>query len=274
MLSRNLYRMKKSPLASRRKKFLNISFIVLAILLVCFTVYRFTHLKPADGKKIEVAVATGDQPVKKNLSVYVNADGGLSLREDRDANSKRITLIPNSTQLTVTEELEGWYKVSYDSKDGWISKQYTTTVAPAVDPIKDWKTFAGSGYSIKYQVGWSYQDYGKNDTIPYASVVAFSNQALPATIPVGSDFVAPIVVNLSANNSTEVSKTYAAMSGATVEALSVGSRAAQKYTFTSPTSNTQVTTVIVATSGGTLIFSEAGGYLEDLLKMLNTLTIG
>ncbi len=273
MLSKNIYRIKKSPLAGRRKKFLTIAVILACASLFVFSIVRFSAMKPASGNKVEVAVATGDQPVTKELAVYVNADGGLSLRESRDAGSKRLTLIPNGTKLTVTQELDGWYKVSFEGKDGWISKQFTTTAVPAVDPTKDWKIFAGSGYTIKYQVGWNVQDYGKNETTGMTSVVAFSNQSLPATIPAGSDFIAPVVVNTTAKTAVDTNKSYASMAGVTVESLTVAGRTAQKYTFTSPTSNTQVTTVVVASSSGSIIFSEAGGYSEDLLKMLNTLTI-
>ncbi len=273
MLSRNLYRIKKSPLASRRKKFTTAAVILVSGGLFVFSVARFTAMKPVGGGKVEVAVKTGDQPVAKELAIYVNADGGLSLRESRDSGSKRLTLIPNGTRLTVTQELDGWYKVSYDNKEGWISKQFTTTAAPAVDPTKDWKTFAGSGYTIKYQVGWNVQDYGKNDTTGMTSVVAFSNQGLPTTIPAGSDFIAPVVVNTTSKPATDTNKSYAAMAGVTVEPLTVAGKTAQKYTFTSPTSNTQVTTVVVAGGSGSIILSEAGGYLDDLLKMLNTLTI-
>jgi hypothetical protein len=266
--------MKKSPLASRRRQFITVALVAASLVLVVYSISRFTAMKPADGKKVEAVVATGDRPVAKNLEVYVNADGGLSLRESKDSVSKRLALIPNGTKLLVTQELEGWYKVSYESKEGWVSKEYTTTSVPAEDPTKDWQTFSGAGYKIKYQAGWSVQDYGKNDTTGMTSVVAFSNQSLPATIPAGSDFIAPVVVNLTAKTADETNKTYAAMSGVVVETITVAGKVATKYTFTSPSSNTQVTTIVLAGTSGTLIFSEAGGYIDDLLKMLNTLTIG
>lgn len=253
---------------------ITVAVVVCCAALVVFSITKFSTLKPVDGKKVVDVVQTGDQPVTKALTVYVNADGGLSLREDRNANSKRLALIPNGTKLAVSQELDGWYKVSFESKVGWIAKQYTTLEVPPEDPTKDWKTYAGTGYKIKYQIGWNVQDYGKNDATGMTSVVAFSNQSLPATIPAGSDFIAPIVVNVSAKTADETNKTYAAMSGVTLEPITVAGKTAQKYTFTSPTSNTQVTTIVLPGVSGTLIFSEAGGYIDDLLKMLNTLTIG
>lgn len=274
MLSRNLYRMKKSPLANKRRKFIIGAIIALCVILVIFTVIRINSFKKNNAKKSSVTVATGDQPVTKDLEVYINADGGLSLRKDRSSSSERLALIPNGTKLKVTQELEGWYKVNYENKNGWISKEYTTTTAPIVDATKDWKTFSGSGYKIKYQIGWSVQDYGRNDTAGMTSVVAFSNQTLPATIPSGSDFIAPVVVNVSSKTVDSMNQTYAAMSGVTVEDLSVAGQTAKKYTYMSPTSNTQVTAVIMAINGKALVLTEAGGYYDDLLKMLNTLTIG
>ena len=35
-----------------------------------------------------------------------------------------ITTIPNGAELTIKEEVNGWYKVTYASAIGWVSKDY------------------------------------------------------------------------------------------------------------------------------------------------------
>jgi len=249
--------------------------ILLSAIVIIYSVFYFMSQKPGSGQKIVSKVQTGDQPLLKELVVFINADGGLSLRAERSTTSKRLALVPNGTKLTITQELDGWYKVSYEGKEGWISKQYTTTDTPPEDPTKDWQTFSSTaGYKIKYQPGWKAQDYGKNDSLATTSIVALSNQDLPLTIPVGSDFIAPIVVRILTKNIDDITKEYTSMPGVQAEVITVAGRTGQKYTYTMSSTNTQVTAVVLNTGSQVFVFSEAGGYAEDLLKMLNTLTIG
>lgn len=274
MLSKNLYRMKKRPLSSKRKKAIFAGILAASIFFIGTGAYMMNKVKPADSQKSTIVLETGDRPLKKELSVYVNADGGLSLRADHDSDSARLELIPDKTTLSVTEELDGWYQVNYNGKTGWVSKQYTTTVAPAADPTKDWATFTGSGYKIKYQTGWKAQDYGANTTLAASSLVAFSNQDLPATIPAGSEFIAPVTVAVSTKAITDAENAYASIAGVQTETVTVGGIAGKKFVYTSAGSNTQMTVIVVAASGKVFIFSEGGGYADDLLKMTATFTIG
>ncbi|MEI6266425.1 MAG: SH3 domain-containing protein [bacterium] len=249
--------------------------IIFSLFVIIYSVYYFMAQKPGSGQKIVSKIQTGDQPLTKELVVFINADGGLSLRNDRSTTSKRLALIPNGTKLTITQELDGWYKVLYESKEGWISKQYTTTNAPPEDPTKDWQIYSSaSGYKIKYQPGWKAQDYGNNESLATTSIVAFSNQDLPSTIPAGSDFIAPIIVKILTKNIDDITKEYTSMSGVQIEAITVAGKPGQKYTYMMLSTNTQVTAVILNTGPQVFILSEAGGYGDDLLKMLNTLTIG
>lgn len=274
MLSKKLYRMKKRPLTSKRKRAIVAGVLAASLFLVGFGAYLLNKAKPADGQKSAIVLETGDRPLKKDLSVYVNAEGGLSLRAGRDSGSTRLELIPDKTTLAVTEELDGWYQVVYNGKTGWVSKQYTTTVAPAADPTKDWATFTGVGYKIKYQVGWKAQDYGANTTLYASSLVAFSNQELPITIPTGSEFIAPVTVAISTKAIADAEKAYSAIAGAQTEAVTVAGVAGKKFIYTSAGSNTQMTVIVLAAGGKVFVFSEGGGYADDLLKMTATFTIG
>jgi len=274
MLSKNLYRMKKRPLADKRKKAIFAAVLAGSLFFVGASIYMLNKTKPASGQKDAIILETGDRPIKKELTVYVNADGGLSLRADHDSGAARLELIPDKTSLAVSEELDGWYQVSYNNKTGWVSKQYTTTAAPAADPTVGWATFAGTGYKIKYQVGWKAQDYSANTTLSASSLVAFSNQDLPVSLPAGSEFIAPVTVAISTKTVAEAEKTYATIAGVQTEAVTIAGAVGKKFTYTAAGSNTQVTVIVLAAGGKVFVFSEGGGYADDLLKMTATFTIG
>lgn len=271
----SMYRFKKSPSLNKRNRAILIGAAGLSLVIIGFGAYTMIKNKPADGGKTEIKLETGDRPIVKENLIYVNADGGLSLRSDKSATSERLELIPNGTKLTATEELDGWYKVTYNGKTGWVSKQYTTTAAPAEDPTKGWATFSSpSGYKIKYQPGWKAQDYGANETLKASSVAAFSNLDLPSTIPAGSEFIAPVTVVVSTKTIADAEKGYTTIAGVQIESISVAGIAAKKFTYTASSSNTQQTAIVFTTSGKVFIFSEGGGYADDLLKMAATFTIG
>jgi len=273
-MARKRYRFKKGLLTNKRYRVLLFGATGLAVLAIGIGVYSMLGTSQSETGKVEIKLETGDRPIQKENSIYVNADGGLSLRAEKNAESARLELIPNGTKLTATEELEGWYKVSYNNKTGWVSKQYTTSAVPPEEPNKGWETFAGTGFRIKYQPGWKAQDYGANDVLAASSIVAFSNQGLPASLPVGSEFIAPVTISVSTKTSDDANKYYSTMAGVQSEATSVGGIAANKYTYTSASSNTQMTAIVFSAGGKVFILSEGGGYADDLLKMAATFTIG
>lgn len=57
---------------------------------------------------------------------YVVPTTELRLRQEPNTNCEVLTRIPAGTKLTLIEELEGWYKVSYDGMEGYISADYAT----------------------------------------------------------------------------------------------------------------------------------------------------
>ena len=273
MLSRNLNQKRKPKIVDNKRKRVIISAaLVLALFFIFFGVYKINSYKSTDGKKQEVKVETGDRPLKKTITIYINADGGLSLRKERSSKSERLALIPNKSKLEAIEELDGWYKVNYNGKEGWIAKEYTITQAPPEDPAKNWSSYTNPtyGYKLKYPLGWKYQDYGLNEANKSLSLVAFSNQDLPTTVPQGSEFIAPVTVQVSGKSIDEANKELATISGMVAEKISVGNIPATKYTYMSLSSNTQVTTIVFSTGGKTFIFNEGGGYAEDMLKIANT----
>jgi|GEM_PF-928673 len=278
MLSRGYKRKKSFNLSnfSKRKKIIISILIVIALFFVIYTIYKVNSYKPDSGKKEAVKIETGDRPLKKTTTIFINADGGLNLRQDRNTKSAKLVLIPNGTKLEATEELDGWYKVSYDGKEGWISKEYTTIQAPPADPATGWSLYTNTnqGYKIKYPPGWKYQDYGGNEATKSLAMTAFSIQELPTTLPQGSEFIAPVIIQVSGRSIDEVTKEYTSIGGVVGEGMTVAGIPATKYTYTSVMSNTQTTGIVFSANGKTFILSEGGGYAEDLLKMANTFTLG
>ena len=55
----------------------------------------------------------------------VATDGaGLNLRPDASTNLAPLALIPDGAFLLVEEELDGWYKVAYNGRSGYVSADY------------------------------------------------------------------------------------------------------------------------------------------------------
>ena len=55
----------------------------------------------------------------------VSADGdGLSLRSGPDASYDVLDLVPDGTELVITEEQDGWGHVTYNGTEGWVFLDY------------------------------------------------------------------------------------------------------------------------------------------------------
>ncbi len=67
-----------------------------------------TPSTPADGTKIKVTAA---------VAVYLRTGAGASYN--------LIGSVPGGAILTVIESKDGWYRVNYDGKTGWITSRYT-----------------------------------------------------------------------------------------------------------------------------------------------------
>ena len=276
MLSKNTIKSSLPKKSGYKKRLLLSIVIIFSITSIAYGFYTFQKMKLADSSTAESNVQTGDRPLAQSQVVYVTgADGGLSLRKEADKSSQRLAYVPNKTKLETQEELNGWYKVTYNGKIGWISKEYTTTQAPPEDPQKSWSYCVTKyGYKIKYPLGWKYQDYGAFPVAQTVGLVAFSSQELPKTIPAGSDFIAPITVEVTSRSLSEANKSFSSISGVVVEPVTINGIAATKYTYTSVLSNTQMTGLVLSSKGKTMVLNEGGGYSEDLLKMANTISIG
>lgn len=62
--------------------------------------------------------------VKDNQVMTVKANGGLNLRDGAGKEYKKITLIPDGSEVSVLEKQEDWTKVQYNDYIGWVSSDY------------------------------------------------------------------------------------------------------------------------------------------------------
>jgi uncharacterized protein YgiM (DUF1202 family) len=58
-------------------------------------------------------------------SVTVNARSGLILRNQATTKSGKLSVLRNGTKVKVLESVNGWYKIEYDGKIGYIFAEYT-----------------------------------------------------------------------------------------------------------------------------------------------------
>lgn len=59
---------------------------------------------------------------------YVRTMARLNLRAEPNTGSTVLTVIEKDKDVLLLEELEGWYKVSFDGKEGYISATYAKIV--------------------------------------------------------------------------------------------------------------------------------------------------
>ena len=95
---------------------------------VSYLVY-VANTKEEKVEKAPQAVVTQTQVAELTV-VYVDSAEGVNLREQPDATSAKIMLMPADSKLTVLDEQDGWLKVTYSDKTGWCLKELTTTTKP------------------------------------------------------------------------------------------------------------------------------------------------
>lgn len=62
--------------------------------------------------------------VTDNQVMTVKANGGLNLRDGAGKEYKKITLIPDGSEVSVLEQQGDWTKVQYNDYTGWVSSDY------------------------------------------------------------------------------------------------------------------------------------------------------
>ncbi|MEI6266442.1 MAG: SH3 domain-containing protein [bacterium] len=117
-----------------------IAVLTLAIMGLAYTAYlSITSTKNVISEEkienlIEKETAEVTPESAKSVYVYVNADGGLNLRESASATAKVVTTVPNKAKLSVVATEGDWYKVNYEAQTGYVSKKYTVETLPTITP--------------------------------------------------------------------------------------------------------------------------------------------
>ncbi|MDO8507538.1 MAG: SH3 domain-containing protein [bacterium] len=257
----------KKSMDPGKKKILFVLGIIFT-LIVIFGIYNLKKVVPSNKEKIPVKIQSGDQPMAKKLTVIVS--GPLNIRKDHDAKSEKVGIIPDKAKVEVQEEIDGWYKISYSGKDGWISKKYATpedTAQVAAPVDTNTQAFQGSGYTFKYPKDWNIQNYPKTDGTVW---LAIANNQLPADPPTGSYFI-PVELKVYPA-SKKPTGSFRTDASAKKEPANVGGAAGTKYTYVNQDTSTEINVVEFEHGGALYDFYDNGGYLEDLNKILATFT--
>lgn len=241
------------------------------ILIVLYGIYNLKKVVPGNKEKIPLKVQSGDQPMAKKINVIINTGGGpLNIRADHDEKSQKTGQIPDKTKVEVQEEIDGWYKISYNGKDGWIAKKYTTLEADSSQKQQadaNTQQFQGSGYTFKYLKDWNVQNYSGLDGSVW---VALSNNQLPTEAPKGSYFI-PLELKVYASDKKPTGG-FRTDASAKKEPVSVGGVGGMKFTYVNTDTSTEINVVEFERAGTLYDFYDNGGYLEDLNKVLGTFT--
>lgn len=273
-LSRNLQQKRNLRLLSKRKAIKNLILVIVIAIPVAYGILNLAKLRPKKPQKEELKVETGDRPIEKKIKIVVRADGGLNLRKEPDVNSERIGRIPDKTKLEAKKELNGWYNVDFEGKNGWISKEFTVLEGEEKPDITDnWLTFDSSvyGFSVKYPRDWNYKDYGQGGEL--LGFVAFSFSELPDINPQGSPLFIPIEIKLSMKSLDELKSAYDKMPQKVISEVDISGIKGVKYVYSDTTDSTEKTKVFFSHKGKSYIVSENGGYGEDLDRFLKTMVL-
>ena len=85
-----------------------------------------------EGQNNEVQGTEIDTDAETDTNVenktYVETTAPVRHRKETSTDSEVLALIDRGTKLEVLETLDGWYKVSYNGKDGYVSADFARVV--------------------------------------------------------------------------------------------------------------------------------------------------
>lgn len=88
--------------------------------------------KPAEKPAEKPVEQPAEKPVEKpaakeiNQEGYISSNASANLRSGPSTSTASLGKLPRRTSITVISEENGWYKVSYNGKEGYISKSLVT----------------------------------------------------------------------------------------------------------------------------------------------------
>lgn len=103
--------------------------------------------KPVSSETVKVSntnVSNTTSTASTAVTKFVTSSDGLNLRSSASASSTKLANIPYGTQVSVTSTSNGWGKVTYNSKTGYINLSYTSNSKPAANtPVASNGTLKG-----------------------------------------------------------------------------------------------------------------------------------
>lgn len=78
----------------------------------------------------------------------VNAPSGLVLRQEASKTANPITTVPDKTEVNIIEKSGEWYKVTYDSHEGYLFAEYVNSTEDVEKQTTDTSTEAGTQQSM------------------------------------------------------------------------------------------------------------------------------
>jgi hypothetical protein len=263
----------KLPASLRKhKKKIIIGAVILSILLGIYGIFNLIRLAPKAEDKQDVVYETGDQPLPQKIMIYIDAEGGLNMREEPNTTSKILKTIPNGTKLEATLVQGDWYQVVYDGKTGWVNKKYVKTytgsepvTAETLQPYQN----TAFGYSLSFPKDWVKVDYGASQTAGLVSYVGFGAQLADEINP---NVLPPLAVKITQDAVATVDASYKAKSSVTAAEATVSGVKGTMYVFTA-SSGVQMTAYVVVGNGFTYILEESGGYSDELNSLVSSFKI-
>lgn len=258
---------------ARQKKLRYFTIFLIIFVPLYFGYVGIKNISPKKDEIKKVNIETGDQPLEKEIKIVVKADGGLNFRKEADKDSEKIGRIPDGTKLTVKKEIDGWYFVNFEGKDGWIAKEFTSPEEEVKqdEAVKGWPEFNGAayGFKVKYPLGWSVQDYGgsgDND-----AVIGFSFSELPSTFQSG--FFMPIDIKISSKQRESLETPYKNLPQKTVQEVDISGVKGVRYIYTDNADSTEKSKLFINIGAKTAVLSENGGYGQELEQLIKTFKI-
>lgn len=251
----------------KHKKKIIIGAIILSVLLGVYGIINLVRLAPKAEDKQDLVYETGDQPLPQKILIYIDADGGLNMREEPNTTSSILKTIPNGTKLEATLVQGEWYQVVFDGKTGWVNQKYVKTYTGNEVAIADsWQPYQNTafGYSLSFPKDWVKVDYGASQTAGLVSYVGFGAQLADEINP---NVLPPLAVKITKDVAATVDASYRAKSNVTATEATVSGAKGTMYVFTA-SSGVQMTAYMVSGSGYTYILEESGGYSDELSEMV------
>lgn len=105
--------------------------------------------KPEETQPEETKPSEDEKPnttiTELNKTGYVSADG-LRVRKEPTTSSDEVDILKKNDQVTITGEVDGWYKITYKETTGYVSSKYISdtkiveTTSRGMTPSKDTTT--------------------------------------------------------------------------------------------------------------------------------------